>query len=138
MRTGLVLSAGLADDVWMVERSVEALNVLRDLDSELAAVSERTGRSLVWTSADKALLSLIADTVDRKVDLTVLYDATPDITPRVKLSAEIRLLEGSLARLLRQIKADVPEVHHQQEPSYVRSARASRAAKARWYPNATG
>ena len=98
----MVLSAGLADDVWMVERSVEALNVLRDLDSELAAVSERTGRSLVWTSADKALLSLIADTVDRKVDLTVLYDATPDITPRVKLSAEIRLLEGSLARLDRK------------------------------------
>jgi hypothetical protein len=121
----------------MVERSVEALNVLRELDSELAAVSERAGRSLVWTAADKELLALIADTIDRKVDLTVLYEATPDISPRVKLSAEIRLLEGSLARLLRMVRTDVPEVR-QPEPSYVRSARASRAAKARWYPNATG
>jgi hypothetical protein len=125
------------DDVVMVERSVEALNVLRELDSELAAASEHAGRSLVWTVADKELLSLIADIIERKVDLTVLYEATPDISPRVKLSAELRLLEGALARLLRQIKTDVPEVR-QQEPSFVRSARASRTSKARWYPNATG
>jgi hypothetical protein len=121
----------------MVERSVEALNALRELDSELALVSEHTGRSLVWTAADRKLLELIADTIDRKVDLTALYEATPDITPRVKLSAELRLLEGSLARLLRLVKTDVPDVR-QREPSYVRSARASRAAKARWSPNATG
>jgi hypothetical protein len=122
----------------MVERSVEALNVLREWDSELAAVSERAGRSLVWTTADKAILELVADAIDRKVDLAVLYEATPDISPRVKLSAELRLLEGSLARLLRMVRTDVPDVHHKQEPSYVRSARASRAAEARWYPNATG
>ena len=91
----------------MAERSVEALNVLRELDSELAAVSERAGRSLVWTAGDRAVLELIADTIDRKVDLSVLYDATPDITPRVKLSAEIRLLEGSLARLVKMVHTDV-------------------------------
>jgi hypothetical protein len=125
----------------MVERSVEALNVLRELDSELASASENAGRSLVWTPHDRAILELIGDTIDRKVDLTVLYEATPDITPRVKLSAELRLLEGSLARLLKMVRTDVPDVHqHRQEPSDVRSARASRAAKAkaRWYPNATG
>jgi hypothetical protein len=64
------------------ERSVEALNVLRELDSELAAAGEAAGRSLVWTAADRELLSLVADTIDRKVDLTVLYEATVDITPR--------------------------------------------------------
>jgi hypothetical protein len=118
-------------------RSVEALKVLQELDVELAQASERVGRSLVWTAGDRAVLELIADTIDRKVDFMVLYEATPDITPRTRLSAEIRLLEGSLARLLRQIHPDPPDVR-QQEPSYVRSARASRAAKARWYPNATG
>ncbi len=111
-------------------RSAEALKVLRELDAELASVSERTGRSLVRPAADRAVL----DTIDRKVDLAVLYDAPPDISPRVKLSAELRLLEGSLARLLRQVHTDV----RQREPSFVRSARESRAAKARWYPNATG
>ena len=124
------------DDVG-VARSVEALNVLRELDAELASACQRTGRSLVWTTADRAILELVADTIDRKVDLTELYDATPDISPRVKLSAEIRLLEGSLARLLRQVHPDIPDTH-QREPSYVKSARASRAAKARWHPDATG
>jgi hypothetical protein len=107
VRTVLALSRVRGDDVVVVERSVEALNVLQELDSELAAVSERTGRSLVWTATDRELLSLIADTIDRKVDLTVLYEATPDISPRVRLSAEIRLLEGSLAVHVHILAANV-------------------------------
>jgi hypothetical protein len=120
-----------------MERSVEAQRVLAALDAELAAESKRTGRSLVWTAPDKELLALIADTIDRKVDLMVLYEVTPDISPRVKLSAEIRLLDGLLSRLLRQVEIDAPDVPVR-EPSHVVSARARRAAKARWYPNATG
>jgi hypothetical protein len=119
-------------------RSLEADRVLAALDAELASEAKRTGRALVWTAADREVLALIADTIDRKVDLAVLYEATPDISPRVKLSAELRLLEGSLARLLKQLKIDVPAAPVR-EPSHVKSARASRAAKARWgYPDASG
>lgn len=120
-----------------MERSGEARRVLAALDAELASEAKRTGRDLVWTATDKELLALIADTIDRRVDLAVLYEATPDICPRVKLSAELRLLEGSLARLLKQVNIEMPS-SPAREPSHVVSARASRAAKARWYPNATG
>jgi hypothetical protein len=82
--------------------------VLAALDAELASEAKRTGRALVWTETDRQLLSLIGDAIDRKVDLTVLYDATPDISPRTKLSSELRLLEGLLARLLKQVHFDVP------------------------------
>jgi hypothetical protein len=91
-------------------RSAEALKVLQELDVELAQASEHAGRSLVCTAADRELLTLIADTINRKVDFMVLYEETQDITPRTRLSAEIRLLVGSLARLLRQVHFDVPDV----------------------------
>jgi len=38
---------------------------------------------------------MIADTIDRKVDLQQLYGASRDDKARVKLSAELRLLEQS-------------------------------------------
>ena len=120
-----------------MRHSCEARKLLRELDAELAAASEHAGRSLVWTPQERAVLELIADQTDRKVELSGEYAATCDTVGRVKLSAELRLLEGSLARLLRQVKFDVPAVPVR-EPSHVVSARASRAAKARWYPNATG
>jgi hypothetical protein len=49
----------------MVERSTEARKLLRELDSELAASSQRAGRTLVWTPQDRAVLGLIGDAVDR-------------------------------------------------------------------------
>jgi hypothetical protein len=51
---------------------------------------------------------------------------------RVKLSAELRLLEGSLARLLKQVKTDVPA------PESQVTIQARRAAMKRWHPDATG
>jgi len=62
--------------------------VLQELDAELAYASKRARKSLVWTAADREILELIAATIDRKVELTVDYDAEVDISPRVKLSAD--------------------------------------------------
>jgi hypothetical protein len=52
--------------------------------------------------------------------------STTSMKLRVKLSAEIRLLEGSLARLLKQIKTDVPEADSRT------TVKARRVARARW------
>ena len=58
-----------------MRHSSDARHLLRELDAELLAVSNRTGRSLVWTPQDRAVLELIADTVDRRVDLAPLCAA---------------------------------------------------------------
>lgn len=113
-------------------RSAKARKVLRELDVELASAAEHTARSLVWTAQDRAVLELIADTVDRHVGLAAEYAVAEDTMRRVKLSAELRLLEGSLARLLRQVKTDVPG------PESHVTIQARRAAMKRWHPNATG
>ena len=70
----------------------------------------RIGLVEAWSGRpqDRAVLELIADTVDRRVDLAAECAAAEDPTRRVKLSAELRLLEGSLARLLRMVSTDVP------------------------------
>src|SRR4051794_15752557 len=61
-----------------MRHSSDARHLLRELDAELLAVSNRTGRSLVWTAQDRAVLELIADTVDRRVDLAAEYAAAED------------------------------------------------------------
>jgi hypothetical protein len=67
--------------------------MLRELDAELDEASKATGRSLVWTATDRELLTLIGDSIDRKVQLRQEYDASENVAERVKLSAEVRLLE---------------------------------------------
>ena len=108
----------------------EARRLLRELDAELASASEHAGRNLVWTPQDRAVLELIADQTDRKVELSAEYAVAEETMARVKLSAELRLLEGSLARLLKQVKTDVPA------PESWATIQARRAA--RWHPDATG
>jgi hypothetical protein len=83
------------------------------LDAELAASSERTGTTLEWTVADREVLTLIADTIDRHVDLAAHYAAAEDTKTKVKLSAEMRLLENSTARMLRLIQTDIPQPESQ-------------------------
>ena len=110
-------------------RSAEAQSVLRALDDELAFAGQAQGQSLKWTAQERALLDLIADSIDRTVDLYAMYEraANDDLTMRLKLSAELRLSQQSTQRLLRQIKTDVPA-----QPSF-RTAKARRAANARWH-----
>jgi hypothetical protein len=100
--------------------------LLRDFESELAAASARRGQALVFTPAERVILDLIGAQIDRKQGLKRAYAKADDVRAMVALSAEIRLLETSIGRLLRQVAVDVPAV-----PS-LRTQRAQRAARARW------
>lgn len=110
----------------MQNHSSEAQQVLRDLDAELAASAKRASQDLVWDASDLAVLDLIAAAIDRRVDLTADYQQCEDLKGRVKASAQLRLLEQSIARPLRQIRTDVPPA-----PG-LRTIKARRAARARW------
>ena len=112
--------------------SPEATKLLAELDDDLAKTSKRTGRTLVWTTADRQVLDLIASTVDRRADLRRLYAdlAEDDIKTRVTLSAELRLIETSLARLMRLVNTEAPA------PMSLRSVKAQRAANIRWAKDA--
>lgn len=117
-----------------MKHSRQARKVLRELDAELAASSERTGTTLVWTAADRVILAAIAANIDRRADLSAEYESCTEPKIRVKLSAELRLLEGALARLLREVHTDAPT------PESQTTIKARRAANARWHPDrhATG
>jgi hypothetical protein len=103
----------------------EALEVLAALDAELADAARQSGQLLGWTAAESAVRELIARTIDRTTDLQQLYQDS-DAKTRVKLSAELRLLEASTARLLKQVKTKLPE------PTSLRTQKAQNAAHARW------
>jgi hypothetical protein len=55
-----------------------------------------------------------------------LYAKADDAKTLVKLSAELRLLEASVGRLLRPVNVDMPA------PASLRTQKAQRAARARW------
>ena len=112
---------------------VEARRLRRELDKELADAGARSGRTLTWTAQDRENLALIASTIDRKCELGRDYAAAEDAKDRVRLSAEIRLLENSVSRMLRQIRTDTPA------PESQRTIMARAAARRRWHPdNAAG
>jgi hypothetical protein len=110
----------------MMARSVAARKLLAALDAELAAASELRGQSLVWTAVESAVLDDIAFAQDRIVRLRRDWSRTEDVKLRVKLSAEIRLLESSKARLLKQVTPDLPAAES------ARTIRARKAVNARW------
>jgi hypothetical protein len=107
-------------------RSAEALKMRRELDKELAAASKRSGQNLVWSAAEQAIIGLICDEIDRKSVLFKAWTEATDAKVQVKLSGEMRLLEQSIARLLKLIKTDLPARDSN------KTARARRAANARW------
>ena len=106
--------------------SAAARRVRRELDAQLAASSAQSGRSLQWSAQDREILTLIAAAIDRRVDLAADYQAAEEPKVRVKLSAELRLLESHTERLLRRIVTELPQ------PMSVRSQKAQAAAFARW------
>jgi hypothetical protein len=110
----------------MTAKSAEARRVLRDLDKELAASSARQGQNVVWSAQEQAILGQISSILDRKSDFLVAYEAAEEITLRLKISAEVRLLEQAAARLVREIKTDIPA------PQSHTSRKATQAAKTRW------
>jgi hypothetical protein len=106
--------------------ALEAELVEKSADHGLAV-----GEVLGWSAGEAAVLEMIADTVDRKADLSEQYRAAADDPRlRIKLSGELRLLESNVARLLKQIKTELPPA-----PSPT-SQKAKRAADTRWGSNA--
>ena len=61
--------------------------VLDALEAELAANAEQIGQSLEWSAAERAVLDLIADTIDRRTDLQARYAACDDSGARLKVAA---------------------------------------------------
>ncbi len=118
----------------MAKRSSEARKLARDLQKELDAHADANGINLAWSVPEQATIKLVQDQIDRKVELLADYSAAQDEKARVKLSAEVRLLEGSIGRLLKLIDTQpkvgpaspVPVVESQE------SRRARHAAEARW------
>ncbi len=110
--------------------SAEAVALLAALDAELADNSESLGLSvdepLIWSAAESEVLEMVATCVDRRVDLWARYLGSDESRVRVKLSAELRLLEMNIARLLRSISTSLPA-----PPSAV-TVKAQRAANTRW------
>ncbi|WP_133692053.1 hypothetical protein [Mycobacterium sp. BK086] len=104
----------------------EALAVLSGLDQELASNASRLGKPLRWSTAEVAVRELIAEAIDRKVDLRRRYETSSDDKTALKFSAELRLVDASIARLLKQVKTDMPPVQSR------KSAKAAAAASVRW------
>jgi hypothetical protein len=107
-------------------RSPEARKVLRELDRELESASKRARKKLEFSAAERAVLDLVAANLDRISDLRAAYAEASEVKVRVKLSTELRLLEQAVARMLKQIKTDLPA------PDSTTTQRARRAANARW------
>jgi hypothetical protein len=116
----------------MVAKSAEARKVLRELDRELADAGARKGVGLVWSAAEASILAQIASVLDRKADFLEAYEGSDELMVRLKISAEVRLLEGLAARLVRTVKTDLAQ------PESLVSVKARRAANARWERNASG
>jgi predicted unusual protein kinase regulating ubiquinone biosynthesis (AarF/ABC1/UbiB family) len=110
----------------MSAKSPEARRVLRELDKELAAAGVQQGRNLVWSAQESTILGQISSILDRKHDFLAVYEQSDDTKLRLKLSAEVRLLEQAAARLVKEIKTDLPPAL-----SYT-STKAKKAADTRW------
>lgn len=110
----------------------EAVALLAALNAEAAENAEARGDPPLadgqddWSAAERVVLEMIACAVDRKVDLSARYSAADDEKLRIKLSGELRLLQGHIAQLLKQVKTDLPD-----PPTRV-SQKASAAAQVRW------
>jgi hypothetical protein len=107
-------------------KSAAARQLLRALDEELGSASRSTGRELVWSAAEEQVRELLADSVDRRVELNGRYKSVEMVSLKLKIAAEIRLLDASITRLLAQLSTEVPE------PMSITSQKAQKASRARW------
>jgi hypothetical protein len=112
----------------MEAKSEEAQRVLCALDAELAAAPKVAERELVWSAAEREVLDLIAEQIDRKVELAQRYAEAEQTRLKIALATEVRLTEVAIARLLKLINTEVP----QDPPLSATSMKARRAAQTRW------
>ena len=113
----------------MAPKTEAAQALIAALDEELASAAKATGQDLVWSAQELDLIEMLGSAVDRRVELSEQYAQLrdrKDLGLRIKLAGEIRLLEGAISRLHRQISTEVPQ------PKSLTSIKASRAANARW------
>jgi hypothetical protein len=111
----------------MTEHCAEAVKLRANLDNQLASAAAASGADLEWSAQELQVLDLIASSIDRKCDLQKQYKlAAGEPKLRVKISAEMRLLEAAVARLLRQVDTEAPQ------PESFRTIKARRAANLRW------
>lgn len=119
----------------MAKRSSAARKLARDLQIELEAHGEAHGVSLSWSVPELAIIEQIQDQIDRKQQVMAAYDAATDDKTRLKFSAEARLLEGSIGRLLKLINT-TPAIKTAPPRRNIYDEQASRhgrkAANARW------
>jgi hypothetical protein len=71
---------------------------------------------------------MLACTVDPRADVVAAYEAVDrdDAKNLVRLSAELRMLDAAVARMLKSLKVEVPQ------PMSPTSLKAQRAVRARW------
>jgi hypothetical protein len=105
-----------------------ATKLRRELDAELKANGQAAGEELFWNAAELELLERLACTQDRIEDLQSDYNAATKPAERIRLSTELRLCDGAIRLLLKEIKTTPPE----SEELSAASQRARRAAQARW------
>ena len=119
----------------MAKRTSEARKLARDLLLELQAHGAAHGVSLSWSVPELAIIDQIQDQIDRKQQVLASYDAATDDKHRLKYSAEARLLEGSIGRLLKLINT-TPTIRtappRRSSVDEQASRRGRRAANARW------
>jgi hypothetical protein len=108
--------------------SPEARRIRRELDKQLAAVSAATRQTLTWTPEEAAVLDMLSNVFDRKALLEARLPVADDDKALVKLSSEIRLIEGHAARLLKSIRIEMPKA----KTESTRTIKAQAAANARW------
>jgi hypothetical protein len=61
-----------------------------------------------------------------KSRVSSLYDEAPDTKTKLKISAELRLIEQAVARLVRLVKTDLAQ------PESMTTVKARKAARRRW------
>jgi DNA-binding transcriptional regulator LsrR (DeoR family) len=126
LRRDSVVTQAAAPGVSALVSSGDSQRIVAALNAEICASAKEAGHELVWSAAEADIIGMIAAAVDRRVELSAAYAACDNTNVKLKLATEIRLIESSVARLLRQVNTDVPA------PQSVTSMKASRAARSRW------
>lgn len=110
-------------------RSPEGRKIVRELRKELKEAGDAAGVELSFSAIEEALIAEIAEIFDRKHDLQADYEACDDVELRIKLSTELRLLQGTAERLLRKVSTEAPAAA---KPQSKVSKQAQRSAQRRW------
>jgi hypothetical protein len=108
--------------------SREARQIVRDLDAALARAGEAAGAALEWSESERAAITRLVSSVERRELLQRLLDAQaaaeePEPMVVMKLSAELRQVDRLVLDLLDRVNP---------APEPAKSARHQRAINHRW------